>query len=102
MTNRDGPPPLHFGDCPNGAYWSAEGSPDNVEEESYEVSGTVIHFMPDDSVTVPLWDAEGLLPEEATWLNQATMMCGSQSGATWSHGSAREGISVPGSEAPRW
>lgn len=27
--------------------------------------------MPDDTVTVPLWDAEGLLPEEPRWLNQA-------------------------------
>ncbi len=71
VTERDGPPPLHFGDYPHGTYWSADTCPDDVDEENYEVSGTVIRFMPDDTVTVPLWDAEGLLPEEPTWLNQA-------------------------------
>lgn len=71
VTERDGPPPLHFGDYPQRTYWSADTSPDDVDEENYEVSGTVIRFMPDVTVTVPLWDAGGLLPEESTWLNQA-------------------------------
>ncbi len=63
---------MHFGDYTDGAYWSAERdeAPDD-EKESYEVSGTTIRFMPDDTVTVPLWDEDGLLPEEPEWLRRA-------------------------------
>ncbi|WP_162794485.1 hypothetical protein [Nocardioides houyundeii] len=66
--------PPHLGDYPNGAYWSAvrvepvtEG-----EEDDYDVPpiGDVIHFMWDYTVNVPLWDAEGLLPEEPEWLRR--------------------------------
>ena len=61
-------PPPHLGDYPNGAYWSAVGD-DTAEEECYPtVSGRVIRFMWDYTVQVPLWDEEGLLPEEPTWL----------------------------------
>ncbi len=35
------------------------------------MEGTVIRFMPEDSVSVPLWDEEGLLSEEPEWLNRA-------------------------------
>ena len=72
MTHRDGPPPLHFGD-PDGFHWSAAVRPDESEDEveSYEVVGDIIRFMPDDSVTVPLWDATGLLSEDPVWLNGA-------------------------------
>ena len=70
MSGRDAPPP-YFGDYPDGAYWSAKVSDHDDEEESYEVSGTTIRFMPDDTVTVPLWDDEGLLPEDPDWLHRA-------------------------------
>lgn len=64
---------MYLGDYPHGAYWSAErrDASDNEEPESYEISGTVIRFMPEDTVTVPLWDGNGLLPEEPEWLNRA-------------------------------
>ncbi|MFC5494941.1 hypothetical protein [Nocardioides caricicola] len=65
-------PPIYFGDHPHGSYWSAEvGGGSDDEPESCEVSGTVITFMPEDTVTVPLWSDEGLLPEEPEWLNRA-------------------------------
>lgn len=35
------------------------------------MSGDVIRFMWDYSVTVPLWDREGLLPDEPEWLHSA-------------------------------
>ncbi|HET7326910.1 MAG TPA: hypothetical protein VFJ14_06435 [Nocardioidaceae bacterium] len=63
-------PLRHFGDYPHGAYWSVDVPADDQEDESYEVSGTTITFMPDDSVTVPVWDEEGLLPEDPAWLHQ--------------------------------
>lgn len=72
MVNDREAPPMHFGDYSHGSYWSAEvhdGS--NHEPESFEVSGTVITFMPEDTVAVPLWSDEGLLPEEPEWLNRA-------------------------------
>lgn len=72
MANDREAPPTYFGDHPDGSYWSAEVRDSASDEaESFEVSGTVISFMPDDSVIVPLWDDEGLLPEEPEWLNRA-------------------------------
>ena len=64
--------PLYLGDHPHGAYWSAarEDAGDD-EEESYDVSGTTIRFMPEDTVSVPLWDGDGLLPEDPEWLHRA-------------------------------
>ena len=35
------------------------------------MNGGVIRLMWDYGVTVPLWDAEGLLPEEPEWLRAA-------------------------------
>jgi hypothetical protein len=72
-TNDDAPPPLHFGDDPHGAYWSAERPPDAETDEpaDYSVNGPVIRMMWDYGVRVPLWDAEGLLPEEPQWLRKA-------------------------------
>ncbi len=70
VTGRDAPP-RHFGDYPHGAYWSADVSQGTEDKKSYEVSGTTIGFMPEDTVTVPLWDEEGLLPEDPSWLNRA-------------------------------
>ncbi|WP_158648112.1 hypothetical protein [Nocardioides houyundeii] len=64
----------HFGDYPNGAYWSAvrvEPVTDG-EEDAYDAPpiGDVIRFMWDYTVNVPLWDAEGLLREEPEWLRR--------------------------------
>lgn len=62
--------PRHLGDYPDGAYWSADrpaGSED-AEPTHHKVSGRVIRLMWDYGVRVPLWDAEGLLPEEPEWL----------------------------------
>lgn len=65
-------PRRHFGDSPTGPGWYAYPPKDYVEQpESYEVEGTVIRFMPEDSVSVPLWDGDGLLPHEPEWLNRA-------------------------------
>jgi hypothetical protein len=68
VTDKDAASP-YFGDFPHGAYWSAEVPKGTQDEDSYEVSGTTIRFMPDDTVAVPLWDDEGLLPEDPLWLN---------------------------------
>ena len=65
---------MHFGDYPDGAYWSAErhaATDDEDEPVDHTVSGSVIRFMWDYGVGVPLWDAEGLLPEESDWLREA-------------------------------
>lgn len=72
MDDRD-LPPNQFGDYPHGAYRSAERRPSTGEDEpvDYTVSGPVIHVMWDYGVRVPLWDAEGLLPEEPEWLREA-------------------------------
>ncbi|MFC7497446.1 MULTISPECIES: hypothetical protein [unclassified Nocardioides] len=43
---------------------------DDEELLDITVSGDVIRFMWDYTVAVPLWDREGLLPEEPTWLRQ--------------------------------
>ena len=70
----DAPVPRHFGDYPDGAYWSAEqpaGTDDEDEPADHTVSGSVIRFMWDYGVRVPLWDAEGLLPEDPGWLREA-------------------------------
>jgi len=73
VTSDDAPPPMHFGDYPHGAYWSAERRPQGQEDEpaDYSVSGSVLRMMWDYGVRVPLWDAEGLLPEEPNWLRKA-------------------------------
>lgn len=69
--NDDGPPPF-LGDPETGVGWYAHPPEGYVEPpESYEVEGTVIRFMPEDSVSVPLWDGSGLLPHEPEWLNRA-------------------------------
>jgi hypothetical protein len=72
MTNDDAPPPLHFGDYSHGAYWSAERPQDAEADEpaDYSVSGPVIRMTWDYGVRVPLWDAEGLLPEDPQWLRK--------------------------------
>jgi hypothetical protein len=64
---------MHLGDFPLGAHWSAEARPGGQEDEpaDYSVSGSVIRMMWDYGVRVPLWDAEGLLPEEPDWLRKA-------------------------------
>jgi hypothetical protein len=72
-THGDGSPPVHFGDYPHGAYWSAErpSSAHDDEPANYAVSGPIIRVMWDYGVRIPLWDAEGLLPEESEWLREA-------------------------------
>ncbi len=70
---REAPNP-YFGDYPNGPYWSAYvpiGDDSAEVEETYEIAGTMIRFMPEYGVTVPLWDEEGYLSEDPEWLNRA-------------------------------
>jgi hypothetical protein len=63
-------PPRFLGDYPDGAYWTADrpADADRQEPEDHTVKGPVIRFMWDYGVTVPMWDAEGQLPEEPEWL----------------------------------
>lgn len=69
MKDERDPPPMHFGDYPHGAYWSAERrEQDDEGPEDYTVDGQVIRLMWDYGVRVPSWDAAGLLPEEPEWL----------------------------------
>ena len=44
--------------------------PDKVEDPDEFIAGDEIQFMWDYSVTVPLWDEEGLLPDEPDWLRR--------------------------------
>lgn len=72
MSSESDRPRQHFGDSPTGPGWYACPPEDSVEPpESYEVDGTVIRFIPEDTVGVPLWDDSGLLPHEPAWLNRA-------------------------------
>lgn len=41
------------------------------EYDDVEVAGRTIRFMWDYWVGVPLWDEEGLLPEDESWLRRA-------------------------------
>jgi len=70
VNDDEQPPPVHFGDHPHGAYWSAErpAEVDADEPVEHSVSGSTIDVMWDYGVRVPLWDAEGLLPENPAWL----------------------------------
>lgn len=66
------PPPLRFGDPATGWYWSAERDhEDDDEPVDYAVAGTSLTFSWDFGVTVPLWDDEGLLPDNPEWLRTA-------------------------------
>ena len=64
---------MHLGDYPHGAYWSADRRAlrQEIEPADYSVSGPVLRVMWDYGVRVPLWDAEGLLPDEPDWLRKA-------------------------------
>jgi hypothetical protein len=65
---------MHLGDYPHGAYWSAErhaATDDEDEPAGHTVSGSVIRFMWDYGVLIPLWDATGLLPDDFEWLREA-------------------------------
>lgn len=66
-------PPEHLGDDPGGWYWSAERPPEASADEplDHSVHGSVIRLMWDYGVRVPLWDAEGLLPEDPQWLRES-------------------------------
>lgn len=63
---------MYFGDYPSGVYWSAErrATADEYEPIDRTLSGSVIRFMWDFGVRVPLWDALGLVPEEPEWLRE--------------------------------
>lgn len=65
------PPPRTFGD-PSGPHWSAEvpAGPDG-EEHDLAVEGDVIRFAWEYGVLMPLWDGNGLLPEEPEWSRRA-------------------------------
>ena len=47
------------------------GAPRTHERAAERVEGTQIRFMWDYGVTLPLWDAEGLLPDDHAWLGSA-------------------------------
>lgn len=71
--NDGGPPPKHFGDYPNGSYWTAEGPTGSAEDDALDFTVEVdsIKFMWDYGVVVPLWDGNGLVPQEPKWLRNA-------------------------------
>lgn len=61
MTRDDPPPPMHFGDYPHSAHWSAEADSEAQEDNvpaAYSVSGSILRLMWAYGVRVPLWDAE--------------------------------------------
>lgn len=69
--DHDRTPPF-LGDPATGVGWYAYPPEGYVgPPESFAIEGTVIRFMPEDSVSVPLWDGNGLLPHEPEWLNRA-------------------------------
>lgn len=47
------------------------GAPSTGERSAAEVAGDELRLMWDFGVTVPLWDAEGLLPDDRDWLTAA-------------------------------
>lgn len=53
------------------------GAPGSSERETQQVEGTELRFMWDYGVTVPLWDASGLLPDDREWLSAALGLNGS-------------------------
>ncbi|MEZ0579118.1 hypothetical protein [Nocardioides sp. MH1] len=64
--------PLHFGDPAGGRHWSAERIPvEDGDSADYAIAGESLTFSWDIGVTVPLWDADGLLPEDPRWLRRA-------------------------------
>lgn len=66
------PPPMYVGDYLHGAHWSAERRQSmDHDAPDFTASGTVIRFMWDYGVVVPLWDGDGLVPEEPQWLRRA-------------------------------
>jgi hypothetical protein len=74
VATDDQAPPPYLGDHPHGAYWSAvplHSDDDSDAADATSASGSVIRLMWDYGVRVPLWDAEGLLPEEPGWLRVA-------------------------------
>ena len=73
MVTDDDAPPMHLGDYPHGAYWSAERPPESQGDEPADCSvrGRVIRMMWDYGVQIPLWDAEGHLSEDPEWLQEA-------------------------------
>ena len=71
-------PPLHFGDYPNGAYWSAlppEGDSEAAasEEEDFRYEGRSLRIMWDEEAG-PLWGDLGLLSDEPEWMQRALGM----------------------------
>lgn len=67
--------PLRLGDGSGGPYWSAEPLPwtaaDERAERARPVHGRLLRFMWDYGVRMPLWDDEGLLPEDDDWLRES-------------------------------
>lgn len=58
---------------PRGPKWSAHplAGVESVAEDPAQVRGDTIRFFWDEGVTVPLWDADGLLPDDPEWLRAA-------------------------------
>lgn len=50
-------------------YWEPLSDAEGDAEPRHVVSGPVIRLMWDHTVEIPLWDAEGLLPEDPVWLH---------------------------------
>lgn len=63
---------------PDGLHWTAHApagdGPEETDVLDVAVSGETIRFMWDYGVQVPLWDREGLLPEEPEWLRQVLQL----------------------------
>lgn len=100
-------PPLHFGDYPRGAYWSAVG-PESPEdnEDTYSVEGFDLRIMWDEGAG-PLWTTEdGLLPDDPEWMKSALGLSDSLVAdlLRWLHdmNAAQKHTTLPPGTSMRW
>ena len=61
-------------DSGGGLHWTAHGEPgdedvDRADGDQEHVTGAVLRFMGDHGVDMPLWDEEGPLPNDPSWLS---------------------------------
>lgn len=73
MNGPDQSPPLRYFGDPYGAHWSVDPPAGFVNDDAldFTVEGDVIKFMWDHGVVIPLWDGNGLVPEEPEWSRKA-------------------------------
>lgn len=68
LVNMSGRYPLspYFGDYPNGRYISAFAPPGapSPDDDDFEAAGVIRFRMPEEEVNFPLWDDNGLLPDD--------------------------------------